>query len=109
MSSYIPPPFDHYGTTFWLPSQIEPTVALIGASIPGIRQGITRVWKMYSDKDDGGSRSRSTIGTGITRCQTTHIASHEASSEEVLQLQRKFVPFEDWGGPGGSCVGGVEV
>ena len=105
MSNYIPPPFDHYGTTFWLPSQIEPTVALIGASIPGIRQGITRVLKTYSDKDQT-SKSRSTLETGITRCQTTHIASHEASSEEVLQLQRKFVPFEDWGCSGKACAGG---
>ena len=37
MSSLIPPQFDHYGTTFWIPPQVEPTVALIGTSLPALR------------------------------------------------------------------------
>ncbi|PLB50837.1 hypothetical protein P170DRAFT_311745, partial [Aspergillus steynii IBT 23096] len=38
MSLRIPPQFDEYGTTFWIPSQVEPSVALIGTSLPAIRQ-----------------------------------------------------------------------
>ncbi|KAI9784386.1 MAG: hypothetical protein M1816_000857 [Peltula sp. TS41687] len=37
MSRLVPPQFDKYGTTFWIPSQVEPTVALIGTSLPAIR------------------------------------------------------------------------
>ena len=34
MSMLIPPQFDTYGVSFWIPSQVEPTVALIGTSLP---------------------------------------------------------------------------
>lgn len=40
MSQRVPPQFDEYGTTFWIPSQVEPSVALIGTSLPAIRQFI---------------------------------------------------------------------
>lgn len=45
MSLLIPPQFDEYGTTFWIPSQVEPSVALIGTSLPAIRQLVTGVWR----------------------------------------------------------------
>ncbi|KAM7186168.1 hypothetical protein V8F20_011506 [Naviculisporaceae sp. PSN 640] len=45
MSSQVPPQFDQYGLTFWIPSQVEPSIALIGASIPNIRQSIVDTWK----------------------------------------------------------------
>ncbi|KAI8631145.1 hypothetical protein F5Y19DRAFT_483044 [Xylariaceae sp. FL1651] len=38
LSRSIPGQFNEYGTTFWIPSQVEPTVALIGTSIPALRQ-----------------------------------------------------------------------
>lgn len=51
MSNLIPPQFDTYGVTFWIPSQVEPTVALIGASMPALRHAFTaavphisRIW-----------------------------------------------------------------
>lgn len=51
MSRLIPPQFDTYGVTFWIPSQVEPTVALIGASMPALRHAFTaavpqlsRIW-----------------------------------------------------------------
>ncbi|ROV92174.1 hypothetical protein VMCG_09280 [Cytospora schulzeri] len=43
MSRLIPPQFDRYGVTFWIPSQVEPTVALIGASLPALRAAFTTV------------------------------------------------------------------
>jgi hypothetical protein len=38
MSRITPPQFDDYGRTFWIPSQVEPCVALIGTSVPALRQ-----------------------------------------------------------------------
>ncbi|KAL2834988.1 hypothetical protein BDW59DRAFT_155814 [Aspergillus cavernicola] len=38
MSQIVPPQFDEYGTTFWIPSQVEPLVAMIGTSLPAIRK-----------------------------------------------------------------------
>ncbi|KAI1466787.1 uncharacterized protein F4812DRAFT_65970 [Daldinia caldariorum] len=38
MSRFIPAQFDEYGVTFWIPTQVEPTVALIGTSIPALYQ-----------------------------------------------------------------------
>ena len=55
MSTLIPPQFDTYGKTFWIPSQVEPTVALIGTSLPAIRQSlvsavlhVSKVWSQMS-------------------------------------------------------------
>ncbi|RYP10039.1 hypothetical protein DL765_008238 [Monosporascus sp. GIB2] len=36
MSRYIPVQFDNYGVTVWIPGQLEPTLALLGASLPAI-------------------------------------------------------------------------
>jgi hypothetical protein len=35
-SYYIPPQYNQYGKTFWIPTQVEPTVALIGTSVPAL-------------------------------------------------------------------------
>lgn len=40
MSTLVPPQFDQYGTTFWIPSQVEPSVALIGTSLPALRPAL---------------------------------------------------------------------
>lgn len=37
MSMLVPPQFDQYGTTYWIPSQVEPSVALIGTALPALR------------------------------------------------------------------------
>ncbi|KAI2769590.1 hypothetical protein F4815DRAFT_489605 [Daldinia loculata] len=38
MSRFVPTQFEIYGRTFWVPSVVEPTVALIGASLPALYQ-----------------------------------------------------------------------
>ncbi|KAI1479992.1 hypothetical protein F4774DRAFT_380500 [Daldinia eschscholtzii] len=50
-SRFIAGSFDGYGETFWIPSQVEPTVALIGASLPALGHTmklfaghVTKVW-----------------------------------------------------------------
>ncbi|KAF3059928.1 hypothetical protein GL218_08761 [Daldinia childiae] len=50
-SRFIAGSFAGYGETFWIPSQVEPTVALIGASLPALGHSmklvagrVTKVW-----------------------------------------------------------------
>jgi len=43
MSRLIPPQFDSYGVTFWIPSMLEPTLAIICASLPGLRPALARI------------------------------------------------------------------
>lgn len=38
LSRMIPVQFADYGTTFWIPSTVEPSIALIGMSLPALRQ-----------------------------------------------------------------------
>ncbi|KAI1208144.1 uncharacterized protein F4807DRAFT_431756 [Annulohypoxylon truncatum] len=38
MSRFVPTQFESYGVTFWVPSVVEPTVALIGTSLPALQQ-----------------------------------------------------------------------
>lgn len=42
--------FDNYGVTVWIPSQIEATVALIGASIPAIHPLYKSIFIRFIDK-----------------------------------------------------------
>lgn len=74
MSRLVPPQFDHYGTTFWIPSQVEPSVALIGAALPGLRpllqttvERLTTAWSSLVTSSAGsrgtpGSKSWSSSG-----------------------------------------------
>ncbi|PYH43914.1 uncharacterized protein BP01DRAFT_322246 [Aspergillus saccharolyticus JOP 1030-1] len=48
MSRVTPPQFDKYGLTFWIPSQVEPCVGLIGASLPALRGLIVDRFKQLS-------------------------------------------------------------
>ncbi|KAJ9293200.1 hypothetical protein DTO271G3_7923 [Paecilomyces variotii] len=57
MSQLIPPQFDKYGNTFWIPSQVEPSVALIGTSLPAMRQFVVSMRKKEEE-----SRGRLRIG-----------------------------------------------
>lgn len=50
MSRFVPGQFDQYGTTFWIPSQVEPTVALIGTSMPAFRQIFRHTFQMLSTR-----------------------------------------------------------
>ncbi|KAI0832153.1 hypothetical protein F5Y06DRAFT_189300 [Hypoxylon sp. FL0890] len=36
MSRYIPVQFDNYGVAVWIPGELEPTLAVIGASLPAV-------------------------------------------------------------------------
>ncbi|KAF2688558.1 hypothetical protein K458DRAFT_359326 [Lentithecium fluviatile CBS 122367] len=67
MSTLVPPQFDKYGTTFWIPSQVEPSVALIGAALPALRplfQGAAqRVTTALASSVSSGTKSRGQLGS----------------------------------------------
>lgn len=48
MSRVVPPQFDSYGVTFWIPSMLEPTLAMICASLPGLRPALGRISETFS-------------------------------------------------------------
>lgn len=63
MSSLIPPQFDKYGTTFWIPAQVEPAVALIGTSLPAIRHFFVTTARQMSLSLLSGSTSSAKQGS----------------------------------------------
>ena len=74
MSTLIHPQFDTYGRTFWIPSQVEPTVALIGTSLPALRQSLTsaarsmsKVWSQISSTSASHTNQGSGVGGGAVR------------------------------------------
>ena len=86
MSRLVPPQFDHYGTTFWIPSQVEPTVALIGTSLPALRQSlltaaqqVSKVWSTYS----ASSLSRSKLSGGSSGVTENTVQSASQRSRNV--------------------------
>ena len=48
LSRITPPQFDDYGHTFWIPSQVEATVALIGTSLPALRPLLAQGFKQLT-------------------------------------------------------------
>ncbi|CAG8960345.1 hypothetical protein HYFRA_00012419 [Hymenoscyphus fraxineus] len=50
MSRFIPGQWDKYGLTFWIPCQVEPTVALIGTSLPALGNLWTQTSQQISER-----------------------------------------------------------
>ena len=93
MSTLIPPQFDTYGRTFWIPSQVEPTVALIGTSLPALRQGLTsaaqsmsKAWSQISSTSASHTRKGSGVGGGAVRW--TSQRSRALNSSELKVIRR---------------------
>lgn len=97
MSRLIPHQFDQFGTTFWMPSQVEPTVALIGTSLPAIRhpftsatQRVSKVWRSYAplispskSKLKRSSASDSGSGSGISGVADSVVQSPSGSHRSM--------------------------
>ncbi|KAK3328243.1 hypothetical protein B0T19DRAFT_442159 [Cercophora scortea] len=43
LSPFIPAQFDSYGVTYWIPSQVEPTLALICTSLPALKPMLVKI------------------------------------------------------------------
>ncbi|RDA95545.1 hypothetical protein CP533_1180 [Ophiocordyceps camponoti-saundersi (nom. inval.)] len=109
---FVPAQLSHNGLTFWLPSHVEPTVALIGASLPGLRPALNMVganvsqrlrslypsrggtskgvatggqtWDGHElDDETASSWGRDRGGFGITRVIETKISSETVHGSQV--------------------------
>lgn len=72
LSRVVPPQFDQYGYTFWIPSQVEPTVALIGTSLPAMSQALMKMSPKFK-------KYMATVGStrGATQGNTTLESKYE--------------------------------
>ncbi|KAL2170266.1 hypothetical protein VTG60DRAFT_5042 [Thermothelomyces hinnuleus] len=78
MSRLVPPQFDSYGVTFWVPSMLEPTLAMICASLPGLRPALGRIYEVLS----------SALGSTFGRSRQHNSAK--------IQLGDSDQPMYDW-------------
>ena len=107
MSTLIPPQFDTYGRTFWIPSQVEPTVALIGTSLPAIRQSLasaaqrmSKVWSQFSFTSASHTRPSSGAGESAVRWTPQRLDDSElnmmsGSNESEVALHSGHIKSSD--------------
>ncbi|ETS83835.1 hypothetical protein PFICI_05711 [Pestalotiopsis fici W106-1] len=94
MSRYIPAQFDRYGYTFWIPSQVEPTVALIGTSLPALRPFLASASERVSQYFQTHITSRSTKSTWqtITPAHASGFVATNSSETELWDVSRSKSP-----------------
>ena len=110
MSELIPPQFDTYGRTFWVPSQVEPAVALIGASLPAIRQSLisltSKVWSQLSFRSSTQTTKQGSNGNGAPIRPTSHRSrpliafepkTKRASGDSETALHTACTELNEWG------------
>ncbi|KAI4222146.1 MAG: hypothetical protein LQ349_007687 [Xanthoria aureola] len=105
MSTRVPPQFDHYGRTFWIPSQVEPTVALIGTSLPALRQSILSVSQRLSTIfNSSGSSSFGNFGKILPKKRVSKAGEHESlsSDDDNVGLRMNYVGAGLQAGKGGT-------
>jgi hypothetical protein len=100
MATLIPPQFDKYGTTFWIPSQVEPTVAIIGTSLPAFRQFVSYQAKRITDayysyskstsKPESSTASKVGTSTGPGGVQVIESARRGSSSGAPLTRNQYY-------------------
>src|SRR4051812_48558962 len=88
LSLQIPPQFDKYGYTFWIPSQVEPTTALAGASLPALRHVF-----ISSMKDLQSAVSSRMMGSGSATkgSQGSALSSHDVGNAHLSTQRHPFV------------------
>lgn len=113
MSRLIPPQFDTYGVTFWIPSQVEPTVALIGASMPALRHVFTtvvpqlsRIWtSLTSGSTQHTEQYGSLKGKSYQNLRTPHTNQTPYDTGDTAQIRhsqplehppRPYIQLEEW-------------
>ncbi|KAH8696495.1 hypothetical protein BGW36DRAFT_381107 [Talaromyces proteolyticus] len=101
MSRITPPQFDDYGRTFWIPSQVEPCVALIGTSIPALRhlfverkQQLSAYYSKNSKQRSSASRSGG-FRSEHNRHSTSQLVNGLEDGEDLLR--REYLELRDRG------------
>lgn len=95
LSRVVPPQFDAYGYTFWIPSQVEPTVALIGTSLPAMSQALMKVsapFKKFmatvtSSRGARSSEGVSTMGSNYENLEAGKRHQPKGDSESEVGLR----------------------
>ena len=93
MSMLIPPQFDTYGVSFWIPSQVEPTVALIGTSLPALSHPlhsaalrVSHAWSQLSTSRISKQGTSSTgTGSGFHRWSNRRSGAPLGSEPKMLR------------------------
>ncbi|PFH59590.1 hypothetical protein XA68_12107 [Ophiocordyceps unilateralis] len=80
---FLPAQMSHNGLTFWLPSHVEPTVALIGASLPGLRPALNVMSASVSQRLRSLYYSRGTSRSDSRAVQGRTWAGHELDDKTV--------------------------
>lgn len=114
MSRLIPPQFDTYGVTFWIPSQVEPTVALIGASVPALRHAFTaalpQLSRIWTSLKSGSSQPTKQYGSlkaqayqdiqgphsNHTPYETEETARILHSQQPVQEPPKSYIQLQEW-------------
>ena len=81
MSRAIPPQWDKYGYTFWIPTHVEPTVAIIGSSLPAMRNHIQTPFKKLTSVISGSKTSRHSSSARSDK------ASAQSSQSKYIKMQ----------------------
>lgn len=93
MSRITPPQFDDYGRTFWVPSQVEPCVALIGTSIPALRHLFVERKKQLNAYYSKNSKQRSSASqsgrfrSGHNRHSTDQLGNGLEDEQDLLRRE----------------------
>jgi hypothetical protein len=96
MSQYIPSQFESYGTTFWIPSQLEPTLALIGTSLPALRKLFTQISGGITTQGDKSITPNSPYGSNISR-PLQHVGTQksiESTNSTRVLIECQVEPLE---------------
>jgi hypothetical protein len=98
MSQITPPQFDRYGETFWIPSQVGPSVALIGTSVPALRHlFVERAEKLTAYYDQRSKQVSSSARSVSFRGRQRSTALLKGSGDEEVFLQSDYVELQDNG------------
>lgn len=84
MSRYIPVQFDDYGVTVWIPGQLEPTLALLGSSLPAVYP----LFKTLSGR----------VATIISKTRSSRPLHSSYNSEQGRRIGQKSYDIVTFGG-----------
>ncbi|KAK3984536.1 hypothetical protein QBC44DRAFT_12066 [Cladorrhinum sp. PSN332] len=91
LSLGIPPQWREYGVTFWIPSMVEPTLAMICASLPGLQPALVKGGKFLGSRFSTfmSSRTRGSTGKGISG-GSSGIISGGANSRQHISTKGTY-------------------
>lgn len=90
LSRFVPLQFANYGLTFWIPCQVEPSIALIGLSLPALRQLYFKLRGREPPATIGSSAQQYSAGSNKSNQRTlseSNARFYAIRSESEIELQ----------------------